>query len=160
MIMIENILILLWVLFLVAFSTFVFKRYFDKSSSYPFQDYEKSDLPFITVIVNGKHLNMIADSAAGVSVIRKDSLEGLVYEPSTRKVDMCAITSDGLKSEVVTLTLTINGKEIKNDFVVYDSPDIAGFSMHGISMDGILGVEFFKKTKGRVDFEKQCVIFP
>jgi len=158
--MIFNILLFLWVVFILAFGTYIIKRYFNGASSYVFQEYEKSDLPYITIDVQGKQLNMITDSAASVSVIKRSSLENLSYEPSTRKVNMAALTSDGLDSEVVTIAFTINGKEIKSDFVVYDSPDIAGFSRHGINMDGILGVEFFKKTKGRVDFEKQCVIFP
>ena len=158
--MVANILLFLWVAFILAFGAFVIRKYFSNSSSYIFQEYEKSDLPFITIDVNGKQLNMIADSGASVSIIRRDSIEDIPVEPSTRKVNLSALTSEGLDSEVVTIPFTINGKEIKSDFVVYNSHDIAGFSRHGIRIDGILGVEFFKKTKGKVDFEKQSVIFP
>ena len=44
--------------------------------------------------------------------------------------------------------------------VGYDSDDIACFKKHGIIMDGLLGVEFFKATKGMIDFQNQTVKFP
>ena len=132
----------------------------NKSLKYPFQSWEKSDLPFITIDVQGHSLNMITDSAAAVSVIRRDVLENLTYEPNSRNVNLASISGDGVKSEVVAIPINIKGKEIKTDFVVYDGNDIAGFRRHGIIMDGILGVEFLKKTGGIVDFSTQTVKFP
>ena len=127
---------------------------------YPFQSWEKADLPFITIDVQGHKLNMITDSAAAISIIRRDSLKNLSYESNSRKVDLVALTDDGVSSEVVSIPITINGKEIKTDFVVYDSSDIACFRRHGIIIDGLLGVEFFKATKGLIDFKNQTIKFP
>ena len=130
-------------------------------SEYSFQSWEKADLPFITIDVNGHKLNMIADSAGAVSVIRKDVLKDIDYEPNSRKIDLVALSDEGnIKSNVVAIPITINGKEVKTDFVVYDRDDIAGFKRHGIVMDGLLGVEFFKATNGMIDFQKQTVKFP
>ena len=73
---------------------------------------------------------------------------------------MAALTDESVNSEVVAIPININGKKIKTDFVVYDSDDIACFRKHGIIMDGLLGVEFFKATKGLIDFKNQAVKFP
>ena len=105
-------------------------------------------------------MNFITDSAASISVIRKDVLKSLTYDKSSRSVNLAALTDDSVNSEVVAIPININGKEVKTDFVVYDSDDIACFKRHGIIMDGILGVEFFKATKGLIDFKNQTVKFP
>ena len=139
---------------------FIVKRYMNSTAKYSFQSFEKSDLPFITLDVQGHKLNMITDSAAAVSIIRKDVLKNLSYEPNSRSINLAALTDESVSSEVVAIPITINGKEIKTDFVVYDSDDIACFKKHGITMDGLLGVEFFKATGGKIDFQNQTVKFP
>ena len=139
---------------------FIVKRYMNSTAKYSFQSWEKSDLPFITIDVQGHKLNMITDSAAAVSIIRKDVLKNLTYDRSSRSVNLAALTDESVNSEVVAIPININGKEVKTDFVVYDSDDIACFKKHGIIMDGLLGVEFFKATKGMIDFQNQTVKFP
>ena len=139
---------------------FIVKRYMNSTAKYSFQSWEKSDLPFITIDVQGHKLNMITDSAAAVSIIRKDVLNNLTYDRSSRSVNLAALTDESVNSEVVAIPININGKEVKTDFVVYDSDDIACFKKHGIIMDGLLGVEFFKATKGMIDFQNQTVKFP
>lgn len=105
-------------------------------------------------------MNMITDSAASVSIIRKGVLEGLKYEESTRVANITAISDEGNIFHMVTIPITINGKEIKTDFAVYEGDNIANFDKYGITIDGILGVEFFKVSKGTIDFDKQSVLFP
>ena len=139
---------------------FIVKRYMNSTAKYSFQSWEKSDLPFITIDVQGHKLNMITDSAAAVSIIRKDVLNNLTYDRSSRSVNLAALTDESVNSEVVAIPININGKEVKTDFVVYDSDDIACFKKHGIIMDGLLGVEFFKATKSMIDFQNQTVKFP
>lgn len=155
-----NILIFLSIVLIVAILSFVAKNYINSTTKYSFQSWEKSDLPFITLDVQGKSLNMITDSAAAVSIIRRDSLQNLSYEPSSRNVALSALTDESVNSEVVVIPINIKGKEIKTDFVVYNGDDIACFRKHGIIMDGLLGVEFFKATKGLIDFNNQKVKFP
>ena len=158
--MVYSILIFLWLALIVFIITCIVRKYMGKPVYYPFQSWEKSDLPFITLDVQGHQMNMITDSAAAVSIIRKEVLKNITYEPNSRRVDLVSLTADGLHSEVVSIPITINGKEIKTDFVVYDNDDIACFRKHGIIMDGLLGVEFFKASKGLIDFSKQTVKFP
>ena len=158
--MICNILCFVGLVLLLIILSFIAKHYVSSTANYSFQSWEKSDLPFINIDVQGHSLNMITDSAAAVSIIRKDVLKNLTYEQSSRSVNLAALTDESVNSEVVAIPITINGKEVKTDFVVYDSDDIACFKKHGIIMDGLLGVEFFKATKGLIDFKNQTVKFP
>lgn len=158
--MICNILIFVGIILLLIALSYIAKQHINSTANYSFQSWEKSDLPFINIDVQGHSLNMITDSAAAVSIIRKEVLKDLNYEPSSRSVNLAALTDESVNSEVVAIPININGKEIKTDFVVYDSDDIACFRKHGIIMDGLLGVEFFKATKGLIDFKNQTVKFP
>jgi hypothetical protein len=155
-----NYLIFFGIMTALVILSYFAMRYKDSTAKYSFQSWEKSDLPFINIDVQGHSLNMITDSAAAVSIIRKEVLKDLNYEPSSRSVNLAALTEESVNSEVVAIPININGKEIKTDFVVYDSDDIACFRKHGIIMDGLLGVEFFKATKGMIDFQNQTVKFP
>ena len=154
-----NFMFFLGLLFLLLILSFLSRKCIRSTAKYPFQRWEKSDLPFITVNVQGNSLNMIADSAGAVSIIRKEVLNKISYEPNSRKINLAALTDDKIQSDVVSIPITINGKEIKTDFVVYDSDDIACFKKHGIVMDGLLGVEFFKASNGIIDFKSQAVKF-
>jgi hypothetical protein len=158
--MICDILIFLGIAAVLLILSYGAKKHINGTAKYSFQSWEKSDLPFISIDVQGHKLNMITDSAAAVSIIRRDSLKDLAYEPSSRNVELSALTADGIRSEVVVIPITINDKEVRTDFIVYDSDDIACFKKHGIIMDGLLGVEFFKATKGLIDFKNQTVKFP
>jgi hypothetical protein len=125
---------------------------------YNFESLEKVDLPYISIDIQGKKFNMVTDSAASVSIIKKEALKELQFENSPRKINLAAITNDSITSSVVSVPITLNNEEIKIDFVVYDGIDIADFEKkYGITLHGILGVEFFKKTKGKLDFGKQIV---
>lgn len=152
-------MIFLGISMLLLTLSFLSRKCIRSTAKYPFQRWEKSDLPFITVNVQGNSLNMIADSAGAVSIIRKEVLNKISYEPNSRKINLAALTDDKIQSDVVSIPITINGKEIKTDFVVYDSDDIACFKKHGIVMDGLLGVEFFKASNGIIDFKSQAVKF-
>ena len=158
--MIVNIVFCIGIVLLLFLVGFALRECRSTTTKYSFQSWEKSDLPFITLDVQGHKLNMITDSAAAVSIIRKEVLNDLFYEPNSRSVNLAALTADSVSSEVVAIPININGKEVKTDFVVYDSDDIACFRRHGIIMDGLLGVEFFKATKGMIDFQNQTVKFP
>ena len=159
--MITNILIFLWLALILVILSLLVRNRLNKTTEYPFQDSEKTDMPYISLDIQGHKFNMITDSAAAVSVIRRDAVSLLNYEPSPRKVSLTALTNDGVDNEVIILPINMNGKEIKTDFVIYEGSDMADFSRkHGVIIHGILGVEFFRKTKGKVDFKTQSVVFP
>ena len=129
------------------------------------QEISATDSLKFTVDKNG---NLVSNGITIYRESKKDTIYGrnifnttnLTFEPSSRSVNLAALTDESVNSEVVAIPININGKEIKTDFVVYDSDDIACFKKHGIIMDGLLGVEFFKATKGMIDFQNQTVKFP
>lgn len=156
-----NILIFLWISFIILFLSYIARRIVHKSSSYFFCDWDIVDTPYITLDIQGHDFNMIVDSGASVSIIRRDFIGDLHYELSPRVIKMIALTDDGVNNDVITVPMNINGNEIKNDFLIYDGGDIANFQVkHGITIHGILGVEFFRKTGGIVDFTNKTVKFP
>lgn len=159
--MIITILALIPILIILAVPTYMWIKNI-RSEEYFFQNFDKTDLPYITIDVQGQQLNMIVDSAAAMSIIKKDVISELSYEPSPRKITLAALSNEGgIDSETVILPITVNDTEIKTDFLVYDSDDIADFGRKfGVTIHGLLGVEFWKRTKGIIDFNKQSVTFP
>lgn len=146
---------------LFALFYYIVRKHLPSSAKYPFQSWEKTDMPYIVLDIQGKKFNMITDSGASVSIIRHDVLDEIEWEPSSRKISLAALTNDRVDTGVVVIPIMIKGKETTHDFVVYGNEDIADFSnKYGITIHGILGVEFFKKTRGIVDFNKHAVIFP
>lgn len=157
--MIETILILLWILF-IAVSLWVAFHCINKHT-YEFQHFNRVDIPYITIDIQGNLLNMIVDTGCGISIIRKDVLSELEYETSPRNLSLAALTSDSLSSNTVSIPFNIGKKEFTEDFVVYPETDLANFqSQYGITMHGLLGTEFFKATKCQIDFVNHSVIFP
>lgn len=158
----EYILIVVIAIIVASALCYFFKKHLPHEEVHEFQDCEKTDMPYIKIDIQGHSFNMVADSAASVSIIQRKALEGIEYEVIPRNITLTALSNEGgIKSEVVSIPMSINGKVIKSDFVVYDNGDIGGFeSKHGVEIHGLLGVEFFRKTKGKVDFKKQRVSFP
>lgn len=156
--MITNIIILFWLLLVFFILYLAFKR-LAKTQKHPFQAFDKTDVPFITIDIQGKQLNLLVDTGCGISIISKNALENLSYTPSPRKINLKALTDDTLDSETVSIPITVCGKEIIEDFVIYDQEeDMAGFQKHyGITLHGILGNEFFEKTHCKIDYKKHLV---
>lgn len=160
--MITNILFFAWFLLIVLILSAIARKLFSHSTIYSFQDWEKMEVPYIILNIQGEDFNMITDSAASVSVIKKDALKRLSsYTPIPRAVCMTALTDESVDSSVVSIPININGKEVKSDFVVYNSDDFGNWKLKsGIEIHGLLGVEFLRKTNGIVDFNTKTVKFP
>lgn len=157
--MLVNIIIAIWVA-IVLFVIGGFLYVMNRKVVYKFQEYNKVDLPYIALDIQGKTFNMLLDSGASVSVIGDKSLNSIEYEESKRKVELCALTDDSIPSRVVKIPFTVNKKKYTEEFVVYPESDIAGFeSKYGIAINGLLSKEFFDKTKGKIDFKNLSVAF-
>jgi hypothetical protein len=153
-------IIFLWVAFIATLLLKAGKKAFLSPDRYLMQDWEKVDMPYITMTVEGHKLNFITDSAASVSIIKGSVLPLISFENSDRQVALAALTEDTIQSKVVDLTLPVNGENVTTNFVVYEE-DIAGFRCkYGIEIHGLLGVEFFRKTSGIINFRNHTVTFP
>ena len=156
--MIANILILLWSLFLLLLLFLMLRKLAKYSYVFQFQDFDKADIPYIAMEVQGIMLNFIVDTGCGVSLISKSVLDSISYEDSVRQVQLEALTPDSLHSGMVTIPITINGEQLEEDFVLYDKDDIANFQAHyGIIIHGILGNVFLDKTGCKIDYKKHTV---
>ena len=157
--MIANIIFSLWIAFVIV--TIILLVYNLKSKSYKkylFQNYSKVGIPYVILDVQGHPLNLIVDSGAAVSVITKEALGIVSYEPCMRRIEVSATTNESIPANMVTIPVNINGRELREDFIVHDVEDLANFkTQHGIVAHGILGNEFFDKTGCKIDYRKHVV---
>ena len=124
-----------------------------------FQNFHKTDIPYITLDVQGIPLNLIVDTGCGISIISRQAAKKLSFEESPRKISLSALTSDSLKEPaVVVIPITVDNRQVYEDFVVYDNNDIANFqSNYGITIHGLLGNEFFQNTDCKIDYNNHTV---
>lgn len=155
----DYIIIITW-LALVAVIVYIFYSFLNKKkgSIYEFQNFGRGDIPYVTIDVQGIPLNFIVDSGCGISIISESILKDIHYEESPRKVNLSAITSDSIKSGVVAVPVEINGKTVNVDFAVHPACDIANFeALYGVTIHGLLGDEFFYRTRCKIDFGKHAI---
>lgn len=159
--MIANIIILLWLGFLITVVVLMIRYLHSKNrEQYLFQNFGYVDLPYITIDIQGHLLNMIVDSGAGASVISQGALDILNYEPCQRKINMGAMTDEYIPVDMVTIPLTINGKETKEDFILHPAQDFCSFKTHyGLVAHGLLGNDFLDKYNCVIDFKNHSVTF-
>jgi len=159
--MLSTILVLIALGAIIYAGTYVIKYILGQSDTILFQNFPRTDVPYVTLNIQGKLLNMIVDTGCGISILSKDALKDLKYEESPRKINLNSLTPSSLVTEVVTVPFIIGGKEIKEDFSVYSQDDIGCFGAnYGVVMHGLLGNEFFAKTKCKIDFKKNSLIIP
>lgn len=160
--MITNIIIILWIAFILYLVYVLLNSIYIKNkkannymNNLPFQ-YVYTDIPFITLNIQGKKYNMIVDSGAAVSIISESVLESLSYEESDKKYDLVAMTEEAVPSNVVIIPITVNGKEIREEFVRHPAEDIACYkSRYGVVIHGLLSYNFLKKAGCKIDFENK-----
>lgn len=154
-------LVSLWIVFLIVIISMVVRRMLSSSYNLSFQNYGKTDIPYITIDIQGRPFNFIVDTGCGMSIIASEFLDGIEFRHSQRQIQLSAITSDAINSNVVTIPINVRGKAVDEDFAVYGESDIANFQVHyGITIHGILGNEFFEKTGCQIDYKNHIVVFP
>lgn len=159
--MLSTILVLVCLGAIIYAGTYIINNVLGQSDTLLFNDFPRTDVPYVTINVQGIPLNMIVDTGCGISIISKDALEYLEYEKSPRKIQLNSLTPDSLSTEVVTIPFNIGNKSVKEDFAVYSQKDIACFGAnYGVVMHGLLGNEFFAKTQCKIDFKKNSLIIP
>ena len=157
--MITNIILILWVLFLIAVPILSIIN-LKSGKSFKFIDFEKIEIPYVTIDVQGYPLNMVVDTGCSVSLLSASAISDykIDYTKSGKKVDLSAITSDRITSEAVTINFEIFGKEVTEDFYLQDAEDFGNFQkMYGIVLHGLLGSSFFDANKCKIDFKNHCL---
>jgi len=153
-----NILIALWFAFIMTLAYIALNNVTQGHRVFPFQNYDKTDIPYITIDIQGYSLNMLVDTGAGVSIISKEVLGVLSYTESSRRVNVSAITEDSIPAEMVTIPFSIGKKQFSEDFIVYDKQNIANFQvLYGITIHGLLGNEFLENTGCKIDYKNHSI---
>lgn len=156
--MIINIIVFLWLLFVLAALGIAIYNLKYGRQLFLFQNYAKVDIPYIIIGIQGHPLNMIVDTGAAVSIICENALQNLSFEPCQRSVQLNALTNESVPARMVTIPLTLKSSTLEEDFVVHPTEDLADFGhMHGITIHGILGNEFLERTGCRIDYKKHTV---
>lgn len=156
--MIVNILIALWFAFIMVLAYVALTNVTQGNRVFPFQNYDKTDIPYITIDIQGHSLNMLVDTGAGVSIISNEVLGYLSYTNSQRRVSVSAITDDSIPAEMVTIPFSIGKKQFSEDFIVYDKQNIANFQvLYGITIHGLLGNEFLESTGCQINYKKHSI---
>ena len=156
--MITNILIILWLVFIVLAIGVIVWKLSHHAQVYPFTLSSKVDIPYITLNIQGQLLNMIIDTGCGVSIISQKVLAFIEHDSSTRQINLQAVTAEELPSAMVTIPFTINGKNLSEDFVVYPADDFGNFEHNsGITMHGLLGNEFLERTNCRINYANHTI---
>ena len=133
----------------------------EKNRKFAFNDFDKVDIPYVTIDVQGHKLNMIVDTACGLSILHKKSIEtvGLQYTATNSKTNVTALTEEKVALQNVIVPLIINGKEEKVSFSLFESDtNFSDFRTHfGIVMHGLLGSDFLDKYKCVINYKKHTL---
>lgn len=159
--MISDTLLIIWVLFMVAVPVFAFISSFICKCHYEFKDFNQTEIPYITIDIQGHPMNMIVDSGCSVCMLTAEAVidNQLEYTMSGKTVNLSAITTDKITSEAITLQFEVGGKDITEDFYIQEIEDFGNFkSMHGITLQGLLGSSFFDKVNGKIDYKNHKLI--
>lgn len=153
--MISMVLIILLALFLVAMlAGLTYRRL--KTSTYKFKDFEVTEIPYITMDIQGNLFNMVVDTGCAVSLLNVPSLKGceLLYKDINKAIDLSAVTSDKIEARGINIKFDIGKKEISEDFYLQNHEDFANFNkMHGITIHGLLGSSFFHNNNCRINYK-------
>lgn len=132
-----------------------------KHSSYPFNEFGKVDIPYVTIDVQGHPLNLIVDTGCGISIIHTPVLmdKSILYKVSEKKVDISALTMEKKTLDSVFIDFVINNRIITQEFFTHSDDDFGNFrQMYGIEIHGLLGSDFLDAYRCKIDFKKHSLI--
>lgn len=152
------VLLVLWALFVVAVLIISFGK---SPVVYAFENYGKTDIPYVTIDIQGNLFNMIVDTGCGVSMLNKPSIKDaeLLYKKSENKISLSALTPDSVEAGCIVIDFNIGKKKVSEEFYLTEHEDFASFrSLYNIEMHGLLGSSFFDSNNCRIDFENHVLI--
>lgn len=118
------------------------------------------EVPYITIDIQGHPFNMVIDSGAEASMITKEALDIISYEPCTQEIILTAMNGEKVPMSTVTIPVTVNGKEISENFIVHYSDNFCQFkTRYGLVAHGILGSSFLKRVDSFINFKNHSVTF-
>ena len=122
--------------------------------------YKRTDLPVISLKINGKYEWFLVDSGASCNLIKQSYFDTIKDKPEvTENKNGIYTGSDQIKSEYCTFDLSY--KKTKFNQEVFNIAQLNVFdinrSKYGMNIVGIVGSPFFNKYKWVVDFQDMVI---
>lgn len=159
--MITDIIIALWVAFLIILVVSMFTH---KDADLKFLNFEKMDIPYVTIDIQGVKCNMIIDSGSGVSIFDENFFlhSGIMYTSTNKAVDVTGIEGNEKTMNIISVSFKFSGRTLTEEFSIHDcTPMFMNFKkLYGIEIHGILGSSFFNKYDSIIDYQKLCINIP
>lgn len=117
---------------------------------------ELVELPIITLYHKNKKLHFILDTGCNNSVIDSTILPELQYSESENSMHIFGIEGKTQESSAIILDFTYENTFYTHTFQAINlSPSFKQIKkIHGITVHGLLGTDFFNKYKYIIDFDK------
>lgn len=176
--MLINILYIIWSIFVLLTIFLLFKniiktinntmnREFKYSINFNKDSFNKTNYPLIKVRIKDKYKYFLVDTGANTNIVSSTIMDTLykntdqIKVVGNTKILGVGDNSNSNSSPIIEETIHIQGEKFIETFNVISSWEEARLAISDackIDVVGILGSEFFKKSKWVIDFE-QCIIW-
>lgn len=165
--MIGDILLFGWVLtILAALSTILMyvSKWKRDHIVFPLQGSLATDVPYIQLNIQGYPLNMIVDTGAATSIIKRNTLadmlnaEGFLYSFTNKGYNLVGVEGVEMNNPVYLLPFSDQDNAICEEFAVFDTDCIANFNdLCNVEIHGILGSSFFANYDCVIDYRNHML---
>lgn len=134
----------------------------DHSDSISFDPaYNKAGLPIITLSNDGKDFHFLVDTGANLCVLNNSVVNEIKHRPLEGKGTMFGMEGNIQTVEYVEVELNHGEDIFKVEFQVLNLDAAFGRieAQHDVTVHGVLGVDFLKNNKGKVDFIDNKLIY-
>jgi len=124
------------------------------------ESYKRTDLPVVSLKINGKYEWFLVDSGASCNLIKQSYFDTIKDKPKLIENKSGIYTgSDQIKSEYCSFDLSYKTTKFKGE--IFNIAQLNVFdinkSKYGMDIVGIVGSPFFNKYKWAIDFERMVI---
>ena len=124
------------------------------------ESYKRTDLPVISLKINGKYEWFLVDSGASCNLIKQSYFDTIKNKPKLIENKNGIYTgSDQIKSEYCNFDLSYKSTKFKDE--TFNIAQLNVFDInkakYGMDIVGIVGSPFFKKYQWKIDFDEMVI---
>ena len=122
--------------------------------------YERTDLPFVSLMINGKYEWFLVDSGANINMIKESYFDSMPNKPEVVVNKNGIYTgSDMIESKHAKLTVSYVNAVFKNETFSIAQLNVfeANKEKYGMNIIGIIGSPFMKKYNWSIDYENLII---
>lgn len=122
--------------------------------------YSRTDLPLISLKINGNYEWFLIDSGASINLLKQSYFDTIENKPELIQNDNGVFTgSTQIKSEYCSFDLSYKTTKFKNE--IFNIAQLNVFDInrekYGLNIVGIVGSPFFNKYNWVVDFDNMVI---